>query len=421
MSSDYNDVTLISNDNQVFQAHRIILGPSSPYFATAFKQVSHSYPTIILRGVSGVTLSALINFIYKGVTEVDEGLLDEFLNSANDLEIRGLETGKLVDETENNSLEDITLNGLQYNGTEITKRNETHEYLSAMLLNTDENTNMTDLESKPLETESEKVGKEFITSNLHILDGVAMNDLKTDNTELSSEVVEKGTMLSMSPIENKVLYVDSTMKGLQVTGVGEVDTDAVSEMESTRLTNINQKSLNLLKNHPVPTRVLGKNKNNNFDISDRKCSSSDSIQNKTIENMYEKVIEEVISDTDIVPETVSSNPKNDDDGGNEKCTFGREDGISTNFKQLDKAIPKLDLSNVSIGDFDSEIESMIERKDGFWNCLWCGKEERNKGNLKNHAESNHTKGFSHICIECTQVCAIKNALNTHIANKHRKI
>ena len=79
MSSDYNDVILISNDNQVFRAHRIILGPSSPYFATAFKQVSHSYPTIILRGVSGVTLSALINFIYKGVTEVDEGLLDEFL------------------------------------------------------------------------------------------------------------------------------------------------------------------------------------------------------------------------------------------------------------------------------------------------------------------------------------------------------
>ena len=362
MSSDYNDVTLISNDNQVFQAHRIILGPSSPYFATAFKQVSHSYPTIILRGVSGVTLSALINFIYKGVTEVDEGLLDEFLNSANDLEIRGLETGKLVDETENNSLEDITLNGLQYNGTEITKRNETHEYLSAMLLNTDENTNMTDLESKPLETESEKVGKEFITSNLHILDGVAMNDLKTDNTEPSSEVVEKGTMLSMSPIENKVLYVDSTMKGLQ-----------------------------------------------------RKCSSSDSIQNKTIEKMYEKVIEEIISDTDIIPETVSSNPKN------EKCTFGREDGISTDFKQLDKPIPKLDLSNVSIEDFDSEIESMIERKDGFWNCLWCGKEERSKGNLKKHAESNHTKGFSHICIECTQVCATKNALNTHIANKHRKI
>ena len=88
--SDFCDVTLVCEDDQQIEAHRIILAACSPFFSTILKRNKHSHPMIYMRGIKTNDLVAIVNFIYYGEANMYQEDMNAFLALAKDLQLRGL-------------------------------------------------------------------------------------------------------------------------------------------------------------------------------------------------------------------------------------------------------------------------------------------------------------------------------------------
>ena len=93
--NDFADVTLACEDGEQFEAHKVILASSSPFFQNILrrnKQAAH--PLIYMRGMKSEDLVAIIDFLYCGEANVFNENLDSFLAIAEELQLKGL-MGKL--------------------------------------------------------------------------------------------------------------------------------------------------------------------------------------------------------------------------------------------------------------------------------------------------------------------------------------
>ena len=68
--NDFSDVTLACEDGQQFEAHKVILVASSPFFDHLLKMNKHSHPWIYMRGIKSEDWSAIIDFLYCGEANV---------------------------------------------------------------------------------------------------------------------------------------------------------------------------------------------------------------------------------------------------------------------------------------------------------------------------------------------------------------
>ena len=98
--SNFNDVTLVCEDGQQVEVNKVILAASSPFFQKLFRRNKHPHPLIFMRGVNYDDLSAIVDFLYRGRTNVFQESLDSILAIAEDLQLRGL-MGKLDEKVEN--------------------------------------------------------------------------------------------------------------------------------------------------------------------------------------------------------------------------------------------------------------------------------------------------------------------------------
>ena len=96
-SSDFSDVTLVCEDNQQVEAHRVILSACSPFFMNVLKRNKHSHPMIYMRGLKGHILMGIVDFIYNGEANIYQEDLDQFLALAEELQLKGL-TGNSQEE-----------------------------------------------------------------------------------------------------------------------------------------------------------------------------------------------------------------------------------------------------------------------------------------------------------------------------------
>ena len=87
---DFTDVTLVAADGTQFEAHKVILANSSPFFQQILKTNQHPKQLIYMRGVKSDDLLAVVNFLYCGEANVCQENLDSFLAIAMDLELKGL-------------------------------------------------------------------------------------------------------------------------------------------------------------------------------------------------------------------------------------------------------------------------------------------------------------------------------------------
>ena len=88
--TDFTDVTLASSDGQTVGAHKVVLSSCSPVLKSMLVKNSHPSPLLYLRGVKLSQLETLLSFCYLGQAEVLQTDLDEFLEMARDLGIKGL-------------------------------------------------------------------------------------------------------------------------------------------------------------------------------------------------------------------------------------------------------------------------------------------------------------------------------------------
>ena len=88
--TDFTDVTLASSDGQFVRAHKVVLSFCSPVLKSMLVKSRHASPLLYLRGVKLSQLETLMTFCYMGQAEVLHSDLEEFLEVARDLGIRGL-------------------------------------------------------------------------------------------------------------------------------------------------------------------------------------------------------------------------------------------------------------------------------------------------------------------------------------------
>ena len=109
-SSDYSDVTLVTEDECTVEAHRVILAAGSKFFQTILGRTSalkHPHPVMYLRGVSSAELNSLLDFLYTGETSVDQRNLASFLDITKQLGVKGLVEDDDVVKFENSKLQDL--------------------------------------------------------------------------------------------------------------------------------------------------------------------------------------------------------------------------------------------------------------------------------------------------------------------------
>ena len=72
----FTDVTLVSEDGETIEAHKVILSASSPFFMNILKQSKHSNSLIYLKGFKAKEVHTLMDFMYNGVADVYQEDLD---------------------------------------------------------------------------------------------------------------------------------------------------------------------------------------------------------------------------------------------------------------------------------------------------------------------------------------------------------
>ena len=88
--SDFTDVTLVSEDGQKLEVHKVILAASSPVFKNILAKNKHAHSLIYMRRVKFEDLVAIIDFLYCGEANVYQENLDSFLAMAEELQLKGL-------------------------------------------------------------------------------------------------------------------------------------------------------------------------------------------------------------------------------------------------------------------------------------------------------------------------------------------
>ena len=85
------DVTLVTDDGQHIQAHKIILSTGSNFFSDIFIKTNHSNMLLYLKGISSDNLGPVLDFIYNGEVFVTQEQLKVFIETAKELLVKGLE------------------------------------------------------------------------------------------------------------------------------------------------------------------------------------------------------------------------------------------------------------------------------------------------------------------------------------------
>merc|ERR1719508_409161 len=110
---NYFDVTLATDDGHQIQAHKIILSAGSKFFSEILRQTKHPSPFIYLKGIKRVELEYVVDFLYNGEAYIAQEELRTFLATAEELEVKGLQTNK-----ENESSQNPNVNKDSTNSTE---------------------------------------------------------------------------------------------------------------------------------------------------------------------------------------------------------------------------------------------------------------------------------------------------------------
>ena len=92
----FADVTLVSDDQIPFQAHRFVLSAFSPVLKNILLNNPHSHPLIFLRGVNHEDLYSILQFIYLGEASIYNENMRRFAQAAKDLQIKKLAEGIIM-------------------------------------------------------------------------------------------------------------------------------------------------------------------------------------------------------------------------------------------------------------------------------------------------------------------------------------
>ena len=79
---EFCDVTLVSEDDEMILAHKVVLASASKIFRDMLRtyEKDKDHPVISMKGVKSKFINAMVDLIYHGETEVKQSECDEFMN-----------------------------------------------------------------------------------------------------------------------------------------------------------------------------------------------------------------------------------------------------------------------------------------------------------------------------------------------------
>jgi len=175
---DYSDVTLVTEDDQVMKAHRVILGACSSFFGNIFQKTNTRDLCLYLPGIVQKDLQAILDFVYNGQTDIPADSLDTFTKAADQLRIKGLAA---VDPVEEN--------------TDLCETNLANENLEYTMESFAEEQNMSEIDNGQftIETSLEEITEEEAnTSTVYQLDATQVKveiEGDTDDTIVNKTVI----------------------------------------------------------------------------------------------------------------------------------------------------------------------------------------------------------------------------------------
>ena len=87
---DFQDVTLVGDDNNQISAHKVVLSSCSEYFKNILTRNKHSHPLICLGSTDISDLRNMLDYIYNGEVKIYQGDIDKFLQVAQRFKLEGL-------------------------------------------------------------------------------------------------------------------------------------------------------------------------------------------------------------------------------------------------------------------------------------------------------------------------------------------
>ena len=172
---EFTDVTLVCEDGQQLQTHKVILASSSPFFQKILQKSKHPHPLMYMKGFQSKDFLSILDFLYFGEANVYQEDLDSFLAIAEEIQLKGL-TGQtstdLVEEQEK----------------VIHKRNDSYEQSTTRQLNLEPKANAPNTKSTAVAVPSET------NSDLQALDEKLMSMM-----EKGQKMLPKGKQANGTP------------------------------------------------------------------------------------------------------------------------------------------------------------------------------------------------------------------------------
>ena len=84
----FTDVTLVCEDGQQMEAHKVIMASSSPFFEKILQKSKHTHPLIYLRGFQSKDLASILDFLYFAEANVYLRDLNSFLAVAEEIKLK---------------------------------------------------------------------------------------------------------------------------------------------------------------------------------------------------------------------------------------------------------------------------------------------------------------------------------------------
>ena len=88
--NDFTDVTLVCDEDKQIKAHKVLLSSSSLLLRRILLNNPHQHPLIYLKGIEDRILQSILQFMYLGQIEIAHEDLQQFIDTAKDLEVNGL-------------------------------------------------------------------------------------------------------------------------------------------------------------------------------------------------------------------------------------------------------------------------------------------------------------------------------------------
>ena len=165
---DFSDVTLVCEEDQQVEAHRIILASSSTFFNNVLKRNTHSHPMIYMKGLKAKDLMAILDFIYHGEANICQEDLDGFLALAENLQLKGLVGSKVTEEAPKEKSEEQPLRIIQPKEESLSQPTDLEsESVTASIM---ENHSLVPIDN----------GKILVAGNTHMADLKVLLDSRTE-------------------------------------------------------------------------------------------------------------------------------------------------------------------------------------------------------------------------------------------------